>query len=165
MNRAKIQDYIDRRVEERKGVFHSEMTDSSHFLINKHPYVIVADPDNSFNLESFTDRFSTILSKYDFIVGDWGYGQLRLRGFFDHKNPEWSVEKDVDTIQDYLYEECNFGCSYFILHNLQVQAPRKKRQVRRSYKHSKNKTRQYSVHRPHNGKQNHFIIRKRKIKS
>ena len=27
------------------------------------------------------ERFSEVLARYDYIVGDWGYEQLRLRGF------------------------------------------------------------------------------------
>ena len=61
MNRAKIQDYIDQRVEERRGTFRSRMVDDTHLEINKHVYEIVFDKNNAFNLDSFTDRFSMIL--------------------------------------------------------------------------------------------------------
>ncbi len=33
-------------------------------------------------LNSLGERFSEVLARYDYIVGDWGYEQLRLRGFF-----------------------------------------------------------------------------------
>ena len=32
--------------------------------------------------ELFASRYSDILDKYDFIVGDFGYDQLRLKGFY-----------------------------------------------------------------------------------
>lgn len=127
MNRAKIQDYIDQRVKERKGTFHSSMQDPTHFEINKHSYEIVHNYRNAFDLDKFTDRFSMILSKFDYIVGDWGYDQLRLRGFYDHHNPLYTPDRGVDTIQDYIYEECNFGCAYFVLHNLEVNIQKRSR--------------------------------------
>ena len=70
-----------------------------------------------------TGRFSQILTKYDYIVGDWGYDQLRLRGFYKTENKKAYRSQCIDTLEDYLYEYCNFGCSYFVLHNLEVQKP------------------------------------------
>ena len=52
---------------------------------------------------------------YDYIVGDWGYGQLRLKGFFDDKNQKSTYDTKISTLQDYLFEYCNFGCAYFIV--------------------------------------------------
>ena len=60
-------------------------------------------------------RFSDVLSKYDYILGDWGYGQLRLKGFYDDRNSKSTYETKISTLQDYLYEYCNFGCAYFVL--------------------------------------------------
>ena len=45
-------------------------------------YEIIEDYREAFKEEAFLDRYSEILTKYDYIMGDWGYGQLRLKGFF-----------------------------------------------------------------------------------
>lgn len=175
VNRATIQGYIDQRVEERKGVFHSSMQDQTHFEINKHPYEVVHNYRNAFDLDAFTDRFSMILSKYDYIVGDWGYDQLRLRGFYDSHNPLYSPDRGVNLIQDYLYEECNFGCAYFILHNLDVnvqQHRHHKRRVHKShhaYQEKRTKLtqpnlkqrRHQKVERVRQGRKPHFVIKQR----
>lgn len=81
MNRAKIQDYIDQREEQRSLIYHIEEKDQTHFTVNGHPYELVKDYRDGFNSEKFAERFSSVLSKYDYIVGDWGYDQLRLKGF------------------------------------------------------------------------------------
>ena len=78
-------------------------------------YELVEERSNGFNEEAFRGRYSEILSKYDYIVGDWGYGQLRLRGFFDDQNPKASFDTKISTVTEYLYEFCNFGCAYFIV--------------------------------------------------
>lgn len=44
-------------------------------------YELVEERKNGFNEQAFRERYSEILSRYDYIVGDWGYGQLRLKGF------------------------------------------------------------------------------------
>ncbi len=68
-----------------------------------------------FDEEALNERFSEVLLKYDFILGDWGYGQLRLKGFFEDRNSKSTYETKISTVQDYIYEYCNFGCAYFIL--------------------------------------------------
>jgi uncharacterized protein YutD len=78
-------------------------------------YELVEERGNGFNEEAFRSRYSEILTKYDFIVGDWGYGQLRLRGFFDDQNQKASFDTKISTVTEYLLEFCNFGCAYFIV--------------------------------------------------
>lgn len=78
-------------------------------------YELLTDNREGFQEEVFLERYSDILLKYDYIVGDWGYGQLRLKGFFDDKNPKSTFDTKISTLQDYLYEYCNFGCAYFVL--------------------------------------------------
>lgn len=134
MNRAKIQDYIDQREEQRADLYHYEATDEKHFQLNGHAYELVKEYRHAFDGEEFAKRFSNILSKYDYIVGDWGYEQLRLTGFYDRQNPLYNSEHGVETIEDFLYEDCNFGCDYFIVHNDSVHLPR---QHRRRKRHSR----------------------------
>ncbi|WP_117168982.1 YutD family protein [Paraliobacillus sediminis] len=77
-------------------------------------YEIIEDVKEGFQQAAFEERYSEILTKYDFIVGDWGYEQLRLKGFYDDQNPKAAFDTKISTIDDYLYEYCNFGCAYFI---------------------------------------------------
>ncbi|MDN4609060.1 YutD family protein [Sporosarcina highlanderae] len=83
--------------------------------INEYEYEIVKEFRDGFNEEALIARFSDVLSKYDYILGDWGYGQLRLKGFFEDRNPKSTYETKISTLQDYIYEYCNFGCAYFVL--------------------------------------------------
>lgn len=92
-------------------------------LIDNRPYDLVSNYRDGFEIEKLMERFSQILTKYDYIVGDWGYDQLRLRGFYKTENKKAYRSQCIDTLEDYLYEYCNFGCSYFVLHNLEIQKP------------------------------------------
>lgn len=78
-------------------------------------YEIIENVRDGFQQDAFIARYSDILTKYDYIVGDWGYGQLRLKGFFDDKNQKATFDTRISTFEDYLFEYCNFGCAYFIL--------------------------------------------------
>lgn len=78
-------------------------------------YEIIKDFRDGFLEEALLARYSDVLLKYDYILGDWGYGQLRLKGFFEDKNQKATYETKISTLQDYLYEYCNFGCAHFVL--------------------------------------------------
>lgn len=78
-------------------------------------YELITDFRDGFNEEALFERYSDVLLKYDYILGDWGYGQLRLKGFFDDRNQKATYETKISTLQDYLYEYCNFGCAHFVL--------------------------------------------------
>ena len=83
--------------------------------INNITYEVIDEQREGFNEDAFKARYSEILTKYDYIVGDWGYGQLRLRGFFDDQNHKATFDTKISTLAEYLYEYCNFGCPYFVV--------------------------------------------------
>lgn len=78
-------------------------------------YEIVENRKDGFEESAFMARYADILAKYDYIVGDWGYNQLRLKGFYHDRNQKASIDSKISALDDYLYEYCNFGCSYFVL--------------------------------------------------
>jgi len=83
--------------------------------IDNWQFELIKNYRDGFNEEALLARYSDVLLKYDYILGDWGYGQLRLKGFFDDRNQKATYETKISTLQDYLYEYCNFGCAYFVL--------------------------------------------------
>lgn len=85
------------------------------FIVDNKGYEVVFDHRNGWNFEMFRDRYSDILGRYDFIAGDWGYNQLRLRGFYAAEHPQANKENSIATFQDYIAEYCNFGCPYFLI--------------------------------------------------
>lgn len=84
-------------------------------MLENTEYELIKDFRDGFQKDPLLERFSEVLIKYDYILGDWGYGQLRLKGFFDDRNPKATYETKISTVEDYLYEYCNFGCAHFIL--------------------------------------------------
>ncbi|UHA74658.1 YutD family protein [Paenibacillus sp. 481] len=78
-------------------------------------YDLVHEHRTAWNPEAFRDRYSEVLERYDYILGDWGYSQLRLKGFFKDNHPKSTKESSFSSVMDYVNEYCNFGCAYFIL--------------------------------------------------
>ncbi|BAU26832.1 uncharacterized protein YutD [Aneurinibacillus soli] len=78
-------------------------------------YELVEEHKEGFKPDVFKERYSDILSKFDYILGDWGYGQLRLKGFFEDTNRKAPYDARLSFLDEYILEYCNFGCSYFLL--------------------------------------------------
>ncbi|WP_199620597.1 YutD-like domain-containing protein [Paenibacillus alkalitolerans] len=84
-------------------------------LIGEKTYELILEHKNAWNADAFKERYSEVLDRYDYIVGDWGYNQLRLKGFFREGSPKSTKDTSIGGLQDYLQEYCNFGCAYFVL--------------------------------------------------
>ncbi|WP_368318166.1 YutD-like domain-containing protein [Listeria monocytogenes] len=56
-----------------------------------------------------------MLGRYDYIVGDWGYDQPRLKGFLEDDNRKAAYDNNISTLKEYIYEYCNSGCAYFVI--------------------------------------------------
>ncbi len=83
--------------------------------INKIPYHVLKDHKDAIKIETLEEKITDYFDSYDYIVGDWAYGKLRLKGFNSKKNPNFKPINDIDKVDDYIEKYCAFGCSYFIL--------------------------------------------------
>ncbi|HFI0978411.1 TPA: YutD family protein [Streptococcus suis] len=108
---------------------------------------LLEDYKEAFDQTIFGQRFSPLMLKFDFIVGDWGNEQLRLKGFYkDDKNVKSDLK--ISRLDDYLTEYCNFGCAYFVLANPNPQdlpaeeedRPRRKRSRSRNRNRNQQRT-------------------------
>lgn len=93
--------------------------------VDQHYFELIENYRECFNEEQFIARYSDILDKYDYIVGDYGYDQLRLKGFYKDSNKKAEMSKRFSNIQDYIFEYCNFGGPYFVLRHLSKQEVKK----------------------------------------
>ena len=152
------------------------MQSDTQMLIDGHPYVLVKNYRDGFRTDKLKERFSQILNKYDYIVGDWGYDQLRLRGFYESGSKKGTPSQNIDRLMDYLYENCNFGCAYFVLHNLDVQKPtpvpkeeRRKNRVsskqRKRKRQRQNNVYEEKVYEVHSRKPNRNSDKRNKMKA
>lgn len=91
------------------------LVNEDELLIGTRQYKLVVDYREGFDPQKLGERYSEVLARYDYIVGDWGYEQLRLKGFFDKDNRKALPDQRIDMLEDYLYEYCNFGCAYFVI--------------------------------------------------
>ena len=158
-----IKDIVEEKETPKKGETVT-LLENGQLLIGDKPYGLVYNYREGFDHEALGERFSDVLARYDYIVGDWGYEQLRLKGFFDNDNKRAFPDQKIATLQDYLYEYCNFGCAYFILKNCEVHdsfpAPATRKKKRR--KNSRSRT---NPNRKRSDKNSSYNNRKSKIQT
>ncbi|MFB9860358.1 YutD family protein [Salinicoccus siamensis] len=78
-------------------------------------FELIEDYREAFDEAQFEGKYSEVLNKYDYIVGDIGYEKLRLTGFYRDSKKKVEPDKKFSAIEDYISEYCNFGCAYFVL--------------------------------------------------
>lgn len=78
-------------------------------------YEVIKDYKNGFDKDEFLNKFTDYFEPYDYILGDWSYGKLRLKGFCDKNNNIYKDINDFEMVDDYIKEHCAYECRYFIV--------------------------------------------------
>lgn len=52
---------------------------------------------------------------YDYILGDWAYNKLRLKGFCEKENKQFNDINNYELIDSYINNNCAYECKYFII--------------------------------------------------
>lgn len=78
-------------------------------------YELITNHKNSFDKDSFLELVTEYFVDYDYIVGDYSYSKLRLKGFCDEKNSMCNEINNFKNLDDYIKNNCAYGCGYFVL--------------------------------------------------
>ncbi len=89
--------------------------------INNYVYEIVKDEKNAIDESLLKDKLTDYFDDYDYILGDWAYGKLRLKGFNTKKNKNYNKYNDYVNIDKYIKDNCAYGCRHFILKKIEKE--------------------------------------------
>lgn len=84
-------------------------------VLNNKDYELIKDYKNGFDLDEIVEKFTEYFEDYDYIVGDYSYDKLRLKGFCNKKNKNFNDVNDYDKVEEYLKNYCSYECRYYIL--------------------------------------------------
>lgn len=135
MNRERMKELAESQFEERQKettIVAGSQPDT--YNINGRGYELVKNYRNAFDETMLAARFSTFLEKYDYLVGDVASDQLRFRGFYEQGTPGIARNQQISALNDYIYEDINFGAPYFVLHNLEPHPVEEKEEENKSNK-------------------------------
>ena len=85
------------------------------FKIMDTEYELYKDEEKAFDLEEVNNLFTDYFLPYDYVLGDYAYGKLRLKGFYDPKNKKVNKINNFKDIDEYIKKYCSYNCKYFIL--------------------------------------------------
>jgi len=86
-----------------------------YIKIKEQKFLIIKNYKEALENSNLEEKFTEYFESYDYIVGDWSYGKLRLKGFNEKTNPNFKKINDKENIKEYLKNYCAYECKYFIL--------------------------------------------------
>ncbi len=88
------------------------------YEINGNVYELVSD-DNCFSLDIMKEYLTEFFYNFDYVFGDFSGDKVRLKGFYDTHNKNVKRYNDIQYLDTYKKDFCNFGAKTFLLKKLQ----------------------------------------------
>lgn len=82
--------------------------------INNIEYEIIQN-DDCINKEELSEKITDYFDNYDYIFGDYAYGKIRLKGYYDSNNKKAKSINNIETLEDYKKEYCSYGAKTFLI--------------------------------------------------
>lgn len=70
---------------------------------------------DGYDEEAFQERVTDYFYEFDYILGDWAYGKLRLKGFYKKDNKKVTKINNIENYKKYIVDNCAYDCKYFLL--------------------------------------------------
>ena len=86
--------------------------------VNTTKYNVIENYKDGFDIDALKEKYTDYFEPYDFIIGDWSYGKLRLKGFCTKLNKMCNKINDIKFKDNYIKELCSYECKYFVLEKI-----------------------------------------------
>ena len=86
-----------------------------NYTFNDSIYALIKDYKNGFDEEAIKEKLTDYFNNFDYVVGDWAYSKLRLKGFYNSKNKSVKDYNNYDNLDKYLEENCAVDAKYFVI--------------------------------------------------
>ena len=84
-------------------------------VIDDKKYEVMENVKDALNIEDLEGKITEYYDGFDYILGDYAYGKVRLKGFNDKENKKFKPVNDINKVDEYIENCCAYGCKYFIL--------------------------------------------------
>lgn len=84
-------------------------------IIDNKKYEVIKNYKDAFNTQDLEGKITEYYDNFDYILGDYAYGKVRLKGFNDKNNKHYKPLNDYKKIDEYIKTYCAYECKYFIL--------------------------------------------------
>lgn len=83
--------------------------------IDNYKYQVLREKKDCLNIEELKSLYTEYFEVYDYILGDYSYDKLRLKGFCDKTNEKFNDINDIEKVDEYIEKYCNYMANYFLL--------------------------------------------------
>lgn len=90
-----------------------------NITINDVIYEVIKNQKDAIDEEVLKEKITDYFEPFDYIVGDWAYGKVRLKGFNSKSNKGFKKINDIDMVNEYIEKYCAYGCRYFIIKKIE----------------------------------------------
>ena len=84
-------------------------------VLENNEYELEKDEKEGFDLEELKSKYTDYFYDFDYIIGDWAYCKLRLKGFYGLNNKKANNINNIRDIDKYIKNNCAYNCKYFII--------------------------------------------------
>src|SRR5699024_1538879 len=91
--------------------------------LNGKQYELIENSKDGFQAEAVAEGYSEVLKSYDYIVGDWSYSQLRLKGLYHPGRRNASYNARLEWSAEYRLVYYSYGRAYFVLKKVDEEKP------------------------------------------
>lgn len=88
--------------------------------IDDKKYELIKNYRDAFKKEDLEGKITDYFDNFDYILGDYAYGKVRLKGFNDRDNKYFNPINDYKKIDEYILNNCAYQCRHFILKKIKV---------------------------------------------
>lgn len=85
------------------------------YEFNNIMYKLEKNEKEGFDFEEIQLKYTDYFEKFDYVFGDWAYGKLRLKGFYESDNKNAKTFNDIAMLDKYIEENCAVECRYFLI--------------------------------------------------
>ncbi len=83
--------------------------------LDNNTYELLENYKDGFDIEALKNKYTDYFADYDYILGDWSYSKLRLKGFCDRLNNKCNRINDIKYKDNYIKDLCSYDCRYFLI--------------------------------------------------
>lgn len=87
-------------------------------VINDIEYEIIRNDKDCINKKELEEKITDYFYEYDYIMGDFAYDKVRLKGYYNSDNKMAKKINDIKYLDDYIENYCSYGARIFLLKNL-----------------------------------------------
>ena len=84
-------------------------------VLEDNEYELIENNGDCFDDVEIKEKYTDYFNEFDYILGDYAYNKLRLKGFCEKNNKRFNKINDYATKNNYLETLCAYKCKYFVL--------------------------------------------------